>query len=205
MNLTKCSNGHYYDGDQFAECPHCNGKKETITIAGEDPVPVSSVKIEPFTLSTPIGVGRVTEPPTGVRKQTVNQEKTVGYYFAETKSEPVVGWLVCLKGREFGKSFNLKSGRNFIGRNDTVNDIVIRGDKGISREKHAILIYDPKSRQFMVQPGISSELFYVNEEVVLQVMPIKDKDIIQLGSTKMMFVPCCGEDFTWDDFINSAE
>ena len=25
MNLIKCSNGHYYDGDKFDYCPHCAG------------------------------------------------------------------------------------------------------------------------------------------------------------------------------------
>ena len=24
MNLTKCSNGHYYDADKYPSCPHCN-------------------------------------------------------------------------------------------------------------------------------------------------------------------------------------
>lgn len=25
MNLTKCKNGHYYDADRYAACPHCYG------------------------------------------------------------------------------------------------------------------------------------------------------------------------------------
>lgn len=25
MNLTQCSNGHYYDGDKYSACPHCGG------------------------------------------------------------------------------------------------------------------------------------------------------------------------------------
>ena len=25
MNLTKCSKGHYYDGDKYSGCPFCNG------------------------------------------------------------------------------------------------------------------------------------------------------------------------------------
>ena len=33
MNLTKCSNGHFYDGDTYASCPHCGGGgTENVTI-----------------------------------------------------------------------------------------------------------------------------------------------------------------------------
>ncbi len=24
MNLQKCANGHYYDGDTYTQCPHCD-------------------------------------------------------------------------------------------------------------------------------------------------------------------------------------
>ena len=29
MNLTKCSKGHYYDGDKYSGCPFCNGAGAT--------------------------------------------------------------------------------------------------------------------------------------------------------------------------------
>ena len=33
MNLTKCSNGHFYDSDTYASCPHCGGGgTENVTI-----------------------------------------------------------------------------------------------------------------------------------------------------------------------------
>lgn len=107
---------------------------------------------------------------------------------------------MCIEGETLGDSFNLKSGKNFIGRNID-NDIVITGDNGISREKHAVIVYDPKSRKFLVQPGMSSELFYVNDSVILQAEAINQRDVIQLGKTKLMFMPFCGENFTWDDYV----
>ena len=27
MNLQKCSNGHYYDGDVYSSCPHCKNQQ----------------------------------------------------------------------------------------------------------------------------------------------------------------------------------
>lgn len=29
MKLTKCANGHFYDGDKYPECPYCNTELQT--------------------------------------------------------------------------------------------------------------------------------------------------------------------------------
>lgn len=204
MNLVKCSKGHYYDGDKFESCPHCQQTGASPKESGNDTdwtVPLDPVD------PAPGKIPEVTEPVTMSGKKLDNiirdEEKTVGYYFSDVGSEPVVGWLVCIEGCEFGRSFTLKAGKNFIGRNVSVNDIVLQGDNSVSREKHAIVVYDPKSRAFLVQPGMSSELFYVNDNVILQATVIKARDVIAVGNTKLMFVPCCGPDFTWDDYKNS--
>jgi uncharacterized Zn ribbon protein len=26
MNLVRCDNGHFYDNDQYAQCPHCGAE-----------------------------------------------------------------------------------------------------------------------------------------------------------------------------------
>lgn len=44
MKLTKCENGHFYDGDKYPECPYCNTellKDHSIVHAGaaEQPTP----------------------------------------------------------------------------------------------------------------------------------------------------------------------
>lgn len=134
--------------------------------------------------------------------------KTVGFYdgaLAEKDKviDPVVGWLVCIKGEAFGSSFVLKSGKNFIGR-DRKMDVALTGDKSVSRECHAIVIYDPRSRMFLVQPGTSRELFYLNDKVVLGVEAIGSHDILSIGKTELMFIPCCGESFCWEDQIERA-
>lgn len=135
-----------------------------------------------------------------------DQEVTVGFWSdvevegKKTKIDPVVGWLVCIKGEAFGKSFLLKSGKNFIGR-DRKMDVPLLEDKSVSRECHAICIYDPKSRLFLVQPGTSRELFYLNDKVVLGVEAIKASDVISVGKTDLMFVPFCGEHFSWEEQI----
>lgn len=134
--------------------------------------------------------------------------KTVGFYEGALDEEdkvidPVVGWLVCIKGDAFGNSFVLKSGKNFIGR-DRKMDVALTGDRSVSRECHAIVVYDPRSRMFLVQPGTSRELFYLNDKVVLGVEALASHDILAVGKTELMFIPCCGESFCWEDQIERA-
>lgn len=117
--------------------------------------------------------------------------------------EPVVGWLVCVSDSHYGESFKLKSGRNFIGRSVEM-DVVLNRDNTVSRDRHAILLYEPKRRSFLVQPGESRELFYLNDDVVLTTEELKPYDILSIGQTQLVFIPFCTKTIAWDDF-KSAE
>ena len=102
----------------------------------------------------------------------------------------MVGWLVCIEGEYKGESFKLKSGRNFIGRAANM-DVVLSADHSVSRFKHASVIYEPRGRQFIVSTGESRELCYLNDEVVLSNMKMKAYDVLNLGNTSLMLIPCC--------------
>ena len=123
---------------------------------------------------------------------------TIGYYSRVIGVEPVVGWLVCTEGEYKGESFKLKSGRNFIGRAANM-DVVLSADHSISRFKHAAVIYEPRSRQFIVTAGESRELCYLNGDVVLSNMKMEAYDVLNLGNTSLMLVPCCGKRFSWEN------
>ncbi len=122
---------------------------------------------------------------------------TVGYYAQVLGVEPVVGWLVCIRGAYRGESFRLKSGRNFIGRAANM-DIVLGADQSVSRLRHAAVVYDPRSRTFIVAAGDARELCYLNGEVVITSIIMKAYDVLSLGNTDLMLLPLCGEHFTWD-------
>lgn len=257
MNLTRCSNGHFYDMDKYDRCPHCQGSAmdigEKTTPLGGGPSMVSSAPLGggatdvtvpiDFTPSPGLsteGADLPTEPlysdgrsipkneghnkagNSSKQESSLNKaveksqgfsgstDKTVGIYSSlarkgkegtgQSMVEPVVGWLVCVRGSSFGASFTLISGKNFIGR-DASMDVCIPGDKSISRQCHAILIYDPKSKKFLVQPGTSRELFYLNDSVVLGVEEIVSNDVMTVGNTDLMFIPCCSDVFSWEDQI----
>ncbi len=110
---------------------------------------------------------------------------------------PVVGWLVCTEGSNFGKSFPLYFGRNFIGRS-TDMDVCLAGDTAVSRDRHAIIVYEPKARIFFAQAGEGHGLFYLNDQVVLSNVQLHDRDVLTVGQTSLVFVPFCDEHFGWE-------
>lgn len=111
---------------------------------------------------------------------------------------PVVGWLVCTKGSHRGEDFRLRSGRNFIGRGTNM-DVRLRGETTVSRDKHAIVLYEPRQRIFLAQMGESHELVYLNGELLLSSAQMKAKDRLQIGDVEMMLIPCCDAEFDWSE------
>lgn len=204
MRLKKCENGHFYDESKYAFCPHCrknSGQEaDNLTVAIE----LSTGGKEDELVKQHMSAW--TEEITNESKlqknvsalQIQEQDLTVGYYSQKMITNPVVGWLVCLNGDNKGKSYELHAGRNFVGRAAEM-DIVLEGDKSVSRIKHAVFIYDAKGKKYYAQPGESRELFYVNGEVVLNNVILKPYDKVFIGQTELLFIALCGEIFTWDE------
>ncbi|MDR2355004.1 MAG: FHA domain-containing protein [Clostridiales Family XIII bacterium] len=213
MLLTKCSNGHFYDAEKFTQCPHCGSQggsagDQTVSMDRNDSVTVSLTQGDmersaPRTeASVSEGVSSLKEAVQkaaagGAAASSDGDSVTMSYYSKSIGAEPVVGWLVCIEGSHLGEDFRLKSGRNFIGRASGM-DIAVTGDNTVSREKHAVIVYEPKKHRFLVQPGEAKELCYLNEKAVLSPEELTINDTIALGNTKLMFFPCCGDAFNWD-------
>ena len=213
MNLTKCANGHYYDADKYSSCPHCskaNDTEDDVTINMEQAGATVPHTPAPVPTPAPAPAPRTQQSGTVSLMDAVNvasapvsapafddNDKTVSYYGGSIGIEPVVGWLVCIDGEMKGKAFELKNGKNFIGRSHSM-DVVLEGDPNVSRERHAIVTYEPRGRVFIAQPGESRELFYLNDQVVLMNVEMHDRDILSIGKTQLMFVPLCGPAFTWE-------
>ena len=221
MNLKRCENGHFYDTDKFSSCPHCSGESANdaamavtaaMDISNDVTIPETAA-YENRNLKEVTDMGSAAAQSTVSLKSFVqqsqmdtapmdDQEKTVRYSAGTTKIEPVTGWLVAISGDMAGECYILKAGRNFVGRGADM-DVVLSGDKSISRDKHAIILYEPRKREFLVQPGESRELFYLNDEVVLNTMNLNAYDKLLIGETELMFVPFCCERFGWDDIEKS--
>ena len=133
-----------------------------------------------------------------------NFGKTTGIFFSghsNAENEPVVGWIVCVKGDHFGESFTLAEGRNSVGRNDN-NDVVLYKDESVSREKHLWITFDPKKREFYAQPGEGRGLSYLNDENILEPKIVHAYDKFEIGKGLYVFVPFCCDQFSWEDYLN---
>lgn len=131
------------------------------------------------------------------RMKNDDEMKTVQVY--NTPKEPVVGWLVCVKGVCMGESYIIRSGNNKVGRNRD-NDIIIE-DSTISREQ-AVIMFEPRKQKFHLIPNTNASKFmYINDNEVVERMYLEPYTHIEIGeNVELIFVPFCGENFNWKDY-----
>lgn len=247
MNLCRCDQGHFYDKEKYASCPHCAGGSAsdekrteafvedfTVPLMGDMPDdsradsfagPMLEVKTTPaeekIQPAGNAGTNRSIPEPEEDSDHTVGffddifpgssgtaeksfEENPVPKPVVNKVNTPCVGWLVALGGEHVGTDFRLKVGKNFIGRGSQM-DVALTGDKSVSRESHAIVIYEPKAHIYLVQPGESSSLVYRNNEVLLTPMKLEAYDTITVGDVDLVFMPLCGENFNWEDVLKKKD
>lgn len=123
-------------------------------------------------------------------------DKTVAILKNEIGVDPVVGWLVCVEGSQKGRDFRLHSENNFIGRDPSMDVCIM--DETITRVNHAILAYDLADGTFYISAAEGRSIIRHNGEALFGTAKLAAYDTISLGSTKLMFVPCCVPDkFSW--------
>lgn len=197
----RCNNGHFYNPAKFSSCPHCG-------VAGIDIGPTKPVfQAAP---TTPAGgnSGQQARPdgpttPIGQVGGNSGDKMTEPHYRGpiekgERRVDPTVGWVVCSEGADRGRDFRIKAEKNFIGRS-TAMDICIAGDPRVSRENHAIVAFEPRNAEFRLYPGDARGLVYLNGRVVDVPVVLQPFDIIEVGDSKLVFVPFCGERFRWPE------
>ncbi len=185
--LSRCDNGHYYDSKKHTSCPFCGVKNLDISINKTMAKrPSAEADFEPAAASD------------------VGANKTVGIFKKKLGLDPVVGWLVATDGPEKGKDYRITAERNFIGRSETM-DISIQGDETISRENHTVVSFNPKNLSFLLFPGDSRGLTYLNDEEVVAPTKLNPYDVIEIGQSRLTFIPFCGEKFQWKKAEDSTE
>jgi len=170
MSLTRCSNGHMFSTRKHGTtCPYCH-------ISVDQPA------------------------KNDVRLAAVGDadDRTMPYLGETEGVSPVTGWLVCIEGPQLGQDYRIMAEKNFIGRAEDMHVRII-GDNAISRRNHAVIVYDPKKRNFYLLPGDASGLAYHNNEAVYSPVELTPYDVVQLGRSKFIFIPLCGRHFEWDN------
>lgn len=213
MATERCPVGHYYDESRYSSCPACG--VPGIEIVPTRPGATVGGLEDDGARTEPVATGdrdAVMAPPAGdaagspgrtrhieTPPRRLDEAKTVGLVRRQLGIDPVVGWLVCIAGPDRGRDFRLRSERNFLGRDEDMD--VRLNDPTVSRSKHAIVSFNPVKASFRVIPGDSHGLVYLNDEEVDHPQPLSAGDILVLGDSRLMFVPFCGENFSWTEAI----
>jgi pSer/pThr/pTyr-binding forkhead associated (FHA) protein len=99
------------------------------------------------------------------------------------KSNQVVGKLAIVEGPGAGKSVNIFSGTNQIGRGEDMRVQINFGDDTISRQQHAVITYDAKSLEVRIYDGGKPGGLWVNGSQITSDCAVKFGDLIKLGET----------------------
>lgn len=197
--MIRCSEGHFYDSEKHTGCPICGvagldiGKTKGRAPAEPYAPTVGAVEGDEKTH----GLNNAPPPPPKDTPPAPSgpEAKTVGYW--GKKMDPVVGWLVCIEGPDKGRDYRIRSEKNFLGRSPEM-DIYVENDEHISRKNHTTILYNPRSNKFKLLPGEGRALVYLNGDDVDSPKELTQYDRIEMGQSKFMFVPLCGEHFRWE-------
>lgn len=114
-------------------------------------------------------------------------------------ADPVVGWVVVIKGPGRGSSREVYSGRNAIGSDPEQLIPIDFGDPAFARRGHAFIVYDNEAREFFIEDGKQKELVRVNGRLLSETSRMHHGDEIRIGQTTLKFVALCGPEFDWAD------
>lgn len=192
MPMKRCEKGHYYDAHKHTICPSCGVPDLDIGVTRAVGSPRAG---HDAAMHQPAGGGQQARQE-AVWRTPRESDETVLAGFSGGGAEPVVGWLVCWEGGERGKDFRLHSEKNYIGRSEKM-DVCLKNDPSVSRDNHAIVSYNPRNGVFKVHPGESRGMVYLNGNDVDTPQELKGYDMIELGGTRLIFVPFCSPRFRW--------
>jgi len=213
MAVIKCGGcGQFYNDGQYDECQSCGASPGEISAESYEvtqmmdtkDVTSSTVDLGKYaseSVSDNSFIGDIDDEATVALddfEDDPDDQVTVAMVKKDSGIDPVCGWLVCIDGPDKGRDFRIKTERNFIGRGPSM-DIVINGDDSISRENHASITFDPRRIKFTIATGEGRGLVYLNQDVVDASVEINPYDLIEIGETKLLFIPFVSEQFKWED------
>jgi hypothetical protein len=222
MGMIRCkADEHYFDDSKYQACPYC---RDAITSRGtargqDEPTQRSPARSADENTRRAAGERSPDEATRRMpsskwatenshrpsqRKQEPStvlisgRKDSTPAAEALTVAAPTVGWLVIVDGPGKGADLAIRAGQNRIGRSRKMDLVLDYGDSAISSENHALLVFDYQNNSFFIRHGEGKNLTYLNDQPVLETRPLSGFDRIKLGSTQLLFVPFCGERFSWD-------
>ncbi|HOB60673.1 MAG TPA: FHA domain-containing protein [Candidatus Competibacteraceae bacterium] len=110
-------------------------------------------------------------------------------------ANPVVGWLAIVAGPGRGEILPLGYGVNDIGRGAGARIRLDYGDAALASGNQAAIIYSARSRRFYLQLVAADA--WLDGQLVRETVELTGGEVLQLGQTRLRFVPLCGPAFDW--------
>ncbi|CUS48998.1 MAG: FHA domain protein [Idiomarinaceae bacterium HL-53] len=173
------------------------------------PPPKSAEKVEPIISSTDFddseSMPRIDSGSSLKTRVVMSKHESAGSAKSSSVTQadeffPVVGWLVVVKGKGLGHDFRLIQGENRIGRGEEMEvclDFGLDSDDTVSRDAHAIVVFDNNANEFFIERGNSRNLPMLNGATIRRDQNLNHGDVIQLGSTELRFISFCNQEFQW--------
>lgn len=195
MAMTLCAaSKHYYDPEVHADCPYCGtGQTAAAGTPKTQVAPAVSAGAD-WAKTQPVAA-----LAGGAAAKTVVMGADTGA--GDIGTLPVVGWLVVVDGPGLGRDFRLIQGENRIGRQaglEVCLDFGAHSDAGISREAHAVVVFDHHAKEFFIERGNSRNLPMLNGSTIRGEPTLQAFDRIQLAATILLFVPLCHTGLHWE-------
>ncbi len=139
INLVKCENGHFYDGNQFDRCPHCNGKRQEDNIVKKNEIEVQTdsdiIDLNPDCTSI------FYSPEMGIRLFNIQKAEDMSIY----KTEFYAGrrldcnlLLTSVSASQLHASFMLVGDRWLLSDNQSTNGTWLNDTKLIRGKKYVL-------------------------------------------------------------------
>lgn len=180
MIMKQCSAGHFYDAERYDSCPYC-GTNEDKVHTQPNVIPVDN-GLEP---TVPVN------PTTGFGGETIGLDMS-------KEVRPVVGWLVCIEGPDRGRSYEIHKEKQLPRPLGADGHLHRRRCPPSPATAPMVVTYDANSRSFYCGFMGGRSIVRLNGMPLLSTTQLKRGDIIELGKTKLMFVPFSSDAFDWD-------
>lgn len=208
--MKQCEKGHIFDEGIHSICPYCNnvsnsGVRSLDGGLAAPAFPKTEALNSPAfpkteALNSPAAdcfpKTEAVNAPAPAPRVKKEMSATIALNVTDDGISPVRGWLVSVEGEKKGMSFVVHSEKNTIGRGSSF-DIDLSFDKSISKEGDAIISYDARNIRFFLSPAAGKNNVYHNNNLLLAPVEIFDYDVIEVGSTKLVFRSFCSEQFTY--------
>lgn len=188
----RCDNGHFID-ESWDLCPYCSAEGQQKS--AEEPV----ARPRPAPPSDPDNPryreDEYARPRSGVREPA--SRTSLGRSEADEGARRfVVGWMIGLNGSIRGESFAVRTGRNVLGRSRS-SDVCIQDEQASAH--HADLVYRPEEKRYILMDHNSTNGTYVNGVEIEPRRDLLSRDIVTIGSHRMLFLALSDFDLSWDE------